>query len=87
MLAGGAVLLPQAALAQDATLDADETVEQAEQAAGEIADENVIVVSGFRESLNAAIAAKRDSVTQVDVIVAEDIAKFPDTNLAESLQR
>ena len=37
--------------------------------------------------MNAAISAKRDAVGQVDVIVAEDIAKFPDTNLAESLQR
>lgn len=89
LLAGGAILLPQAAQAQDATLDADETVQEAEQAAGEVAsdDENVIVVSGFRQSLNAAIAAKRASASQVDVIVAEDIAKFPDTNLAESLQR
>ncbi|MEZ5710559.1 MAG: TonB-dependent receptor [Blastomonas sp.] len=50
-------------------------------------DGNVIIVSGFRESLNAAIAMKKDSASQVDVIVAEDIAKFPDTNLAESLQR
>ena len=87
LLASGAILLPQVAQAQDATLDADETVEKAEQAAAEVADENVIVVSGFRESLNAAIAAKRASASQVDVIVAEDIAKFPDTNLAESLQR
>ena len=31
--------------------------------------------------------AKRDSDSQIDVIVAEDIAKFPDPNLAESLQR
>ena len=30
---------------------------------------------------------KRDSVAAVDAIVAEDIAKFPDQNLAESLQR
>lgn len=46
-----------------------------------------IVVTGFRQSLGAAIALKRNTVASVDAIVAEDIAKFPDQNLAESLQR
>ena len=46
-----------------------------------------IVVTGFRRSLDAALNVKRDSVSSVDAIVAEDIAKFPDQNLAESLQR
>jgi len=46
-----------------------------------------IVVTGFRASLNAALDAKRDSANMVDVIVAEDIADFPDLNLAESIQR
>lgn len=46
-----------------------------------------VVVSGFRASLDAALNVKRDSVAAVDAIVAEDIAKFPDQNLAESLQR
>ncbi|MBX3565204.1 MAG: TonB-dependent receptor [Sphingomonas sp.] len=46
-----------------------------------------IVVTGFRQSLGAAINVKRNSVSAVDAIVAEDIAKFPDQNLAESLQR
>ncbi|RYD62735.1 MAG: TonB-dependent receptor, partial [Sphingomonadales bacterium] len=46
-----------------------------------------IVVTGFRQSLGAAINVKRNSVAAIDAIVAEDIAKFPDQNLAESLQR
>ncbi|MGP7795775.1 TonB-dependent receptor [Sphingomonas sp. CLY1604] len=46
-----------------------------------------IVVTGFRRSLDAALNVKRESVASVDAIVAEDIAKFPDQNLAESLQR
>ncbi|MGK6353603.1 TonB-dependent receptor [Sphingomonas sp. DT-207] len=46
-----------------------------------------IVVTGFRQSLEAALNVKRESVSAVDAIVAEDIAKFPDQNLAESLQR
>lgn len=46
-----------------------------------------IIVTGFRGSLNAALDVKRESVGAVDAIVAEDIADFPDLNLAESLQR
>lgn len=46
-----------------------------------------IVVTGFRASLQSAINAKRRESGVVDVIRAEDIADFPDLNLAESLQR
>ncbi|WP_303541433.1 TonB-dependent receptor [Sphingomonas natans] len=46
-----------------------------------------IVVTGFRASLASAISAKRESLGAIDVIKAEDIAKFPDNNLAESIQR
>ena len=51
------------------------------------ADEAVVVVTGFRASLNSALNIKKNSDGIVDVIKAEDIAKFPDANLAESLQR
>jgi iron complex outermembrane recepter protein len=46
-----------------------------------------VVVTGYRKSLNAALDAKRESLTAVDQIVAEDIAAFPELNLAESIQR
>ena len=46
-----------------------------------------IVVTGVRASLERSIAIKRDSNGVVDAISAEDIGKFPNTNLAESLQR
>jgi TonB-dependent receptor len=46
-----------------------------------------IVVTGFRGSLNAALSIKRNEAGVVDSIVAEDIADFPDLNLAESVQR
>ncbi|KPF48065.1 hypothetical protein IP87_12930 [beta proteobacterium AAP121] len=46
-----------------------------------------IEVTGFRGSLESALNKKREDTGIVDVIRAEDIAKFPDTNLAESLQR
>ena len=46
-----------------------------------------IIVTGFRGSLRNALNVKRQSNVQVDAITAEDIADFPDSNLAESLQR
>jgi iron complex outermembrane recepter protein len=46
-----------------------------------------VTVTGFRASLESALNKKREDNGIVDVIKAEDIAKFPDTNLAESLQR
>jgi TonB-dependent receptor len=69
----GAVALPQAAYAQeDPQTDASQTE---------------IVVQGYRASLESAIAAKKESNNIVDVIKADDIASFPDANLAESIQR
>ncbi len=50
-------------------------------------DEGEIVVQGFRASLNSALNLKREETAAVDSIVAEDIGKFPDSNLAESMQR
>jgi iron complex outermembrane receptor protein len=46
-----------------------------------------IVVTGFRASLNSALGMKRKEAAAIDSIVAEDIGKFPDSNLAESMQR
>lgn len=46
-----------------------------------------IVVSGIRSSLTRAMDTKRNNDGVVDAINAEDIGKFPNTNLAESLQR
>ena len=46
-----------------------------------------VVVSGYAESLSSAINAKRNETGVVDVIKSDDIASFPDLNLAESLQR
>ena len=62
-----------AALAQDAQSQ-DDAIEE-------------VIVTGFRESLDAALDVKRASIGAVDAIVAEDIADFPDLNLAESIQR
>jgi len=46
-----------------------------------------VVVTGYRASLNSALAEKKQNSGVVDIIKAEDIADFPDSNLAESIQR
>ena len=46
-----------------------------------------IVVTGIRGSLQRSLDVKRNSDGVVDAISAQDIGVFPDTNLAESLQR
>src|SRR5574343_934546 len=46
-----------------------------------------VVVTGIRRALETSLNLKRSSSGLVDGIVAEDIGKFPDTNLAESLSR
>jgi TonB-dependent receptor len=73
-IVGGAVLI-NPALAQD----------QPANQAGEMLEE--VVVTGLRGSLKASMETKRDAIGVVDAINAEDIGKFPDTNLSESLQR
>ena len=76
----GLMAVPRIAAAQDAQTSPD----QAQPAADSGGD---IVVNGIRNSLRQSRDIKRDSQGVVDAISAEDIGKFPDTNLAESLQR
>ncbi|MGI9202265.1 MAG: TonB-dependent receptor [Woeseiaceae bacterium] len=71
-LAIGATASPTQVAAQ--TESDDETIEE-------------VVVLGIRGSLKASADIKRASDGVVDAITAEDIGSFPDTNLAESLQR
>lgn len=80
LVAGSALALPQTGFAQD-------TAGAADQAATSDTAAQEIIVTGFRQSLEAALNVKRESISAVDAVVAEDMAKFPDQNLAESLQR
>ena len=58
---------------------------QSEAEAGDLVGE--VIVTSYRQSLNVALDAKKDAVGAIDSIVAEDIADFPDLNLAEAIQR
>jgi len=74
-IAGAGLMLPaQMVFAQDATNTESQELEE-------------VVVTGFRGSLNTALGQKREATAAIDSIVAEDIGKFPDSNLAESMQR
>jgi TonB-dependent receptor len=48
---------------------------------------NTVTVTGYRASVEKALDVKRGELGMVDAIMAEDVGKFPDLNLAESLQR
>jgi TonB-dependent receptor len=88
MLGASFLALAGAASAQTATpataQTGDALASGSQAAAG---DETVVVVTGVRASMRRSIDIKRNSFGVVDAISAEDIGKFPDTNLAESLQR
>lgn len=70
------LLLPISFVFADAPAD-DETDEEVEE----------VVVTGVKQSLIDAIELKRNKVGVSEAITAEDIGKFPDSNLAESLAR
>lgn len=74
------------AIAQDQAAPEQATQDEAEADIGGATPQDIIV-TGFRNAIQTAQAEKREATGAVDVIKAEDIAKFPDNNLAESLQR
>ena len=63
------------------------TTAQVNAEEAQVKEVEVIEIKGIRGSLGRAMDAKREAGGVVDSISAEDIGKFPDTNLAESLQR
>jgi iron complex outermembrane receptor protein len=75
--------LLQPALASAETREGDFAV----AVPGEIAPADAIVVTGIRGGIERAVRIKRDADSIVDVISAEDIGRFPDVNVAESVQR
>jgi len=72
-------------MALGAVAAAPVAAQQSENANDQVMEE--VVVTGIRSSLKRAMDTKRDATGVVDAITAEDIGDFPDTNLAEALQR
>lgn len=52
-----------------------------------VGEENAIVVTGVRASIEGALRVRKNSVQIVDSVVAEDVGKLPDNNVIEALQR
>jgi TonB-dependent receptor len=77
-------LCAAAALAQAQEQNQTTPAPPAAASSGELQE---VVVTGFRRSLTESTDAKRDATGFIDQINAEDIGKFPDTNIAESFNR
>jgi len=78
--------------AQDAGPEQDpqtsgEDQQEREQSRTDEEQPSVMTVVGYRGSIARAMDRKRDDIGITDAITAEDMGKFPDQNLAESLQR
>jgi iron complex outermembrane receptor protein len=85
VVAMGAALYGGAAQAQDTQSSAAAPTGSDKPA--DVQELDAITVTGIRASLENSLNTKRDAVNQVDSISAEEAGKFPDNNLAESLQR
>ena len=76
-----AAVVAVGAHAQDEAIAEEAIIDEQE------ASDEIVLVTGIRASMQRSMDLKRDAKGIVDGISAEDIGKFPDTNLAESLQR
>jgi len=87
------------AIAQEATTDSNQkpkvTPDQAqgpvgptqERAGTDKKDQGEIVITGIRASIQASLNSKRNNDMVSEVVTAQDIGKFPDKNVADSLGR
>ena len=85
-----AAMYAPVALAQDTQAAPAATTTEPPAPAAQAADDantTTVVVTGFRSSLQKALNLKQQAIGVRDSIVAEDIGKFPEANIAESLQR
>ncbi|MGK6320517.1 TonB-dependent receptor [Sphingomonas sp. DT-204] len=79
--------VPDSASAQAGTAVQADPAAQAPQDTAADQGGSDIVVTGYRESIEASLSQKRNANAFVDVITAEDVGKFPDKNVADALQR
>jgi len=81
---GFAAEMPASTDAPAATNDAQPQAASKDEKAANL---ETVTVTGIVGSLNKSIDAKRSETAIVDAVSAEDVGKFPDNNIAESLQR
>ncbi|MDX1625137.1 MAG: TonB-dependent receptor, partial [Wenzhouxiangellaceae bacterium] len=81
-------IIPAMAQEQDQDAQSTEANEQDQRQDGdEAAQLEAVQVTGYTGAIMRAMDRKRDAIGVVDAVTAEDMGKFPDQNLAESLQR
>lgn len=85
MLLGTGVVLPSFAAEEEQNADVVSQTTAVETQEAE--DSPVVLITGIRGSLMRSMDMKRDATGIMDAISSEEMGKFPDTNLAESLQR
>ncbi|MFC4312311.1 TonB-dependent receptor [Steroidobacter flavus] len=84
-LTGNGVL--RAAILLALASSAPAMAQESSSSTGNTSELEEVVVTGIRESLQRNLDMKREATGVVDVISSEDIGKFPDSNVAASLQR
>ncbi|EZP57226.1 TonB-dependent receptor [Sphingomonas sp. RIT328] len=84
-LAGLAAALPSTAQTAPTASPPGSDDQAATTTATDAPADGDIIVTGYRGSLQKAINVKRNANAVVDVITSEDVGKFPDRNVAESL--
>ena len=82
----------QAPVSKDASAPASQVLLAQNDTQGSSKDQNAqelgtVEVTGIRESLKKSLQKKRDADAIIDAITAEDIGKFPATNVAEALSQ
>jgi len=75
-----ALALPGVALAQDGATDAAQDDAQE-------AEDNTIIVTGFRQALDSAVGEKRSNDVILESVSAEDIGRLPDASIGEFIAR
>jgi iron complex outermembrane recepter protein len=85
LLCGAATFLALAATGAPALAQASD--EQAAAAVEGQDEDDAIVVTGIRSSIQTSLDAKRQATSIVEVIAAEDIGLLPDLSIADTLAR
>ncbi|WP_346948813.1 TonB-dependent receptor plug domain-containing protein, partial [Dyella sp.] len=85
LLCAGTAMAQDAGTAPARSNDPNKPQTQPQTQPGQARQLETVTVSGIRASLQKSLDLKRNSDSIIDAISAEDVGKFPDTNVAESL--
>lgn len=87
VLKSGVAVLAAAGLLSAFPVVAQETTTPVNEEAAPVAAEATVTVTGVRRAAQSAQKIKKDADNVIDSIVADDIGKFPDTNVGQTIAR